>query len=202
MHVANATSSEHSVNRTALVILLLGATIPLSAGAQHEGHVAPHATTSTVPTQAGQDAFAAISEIVGMLAADSSTNWTTVNLEALRQHLIDMNNVVLRASPRVRNIPGGAVFTIEAPEAVRPAVQRMVSMHAVELNRMPEWRASVAVRNSATVLTVVAAEAADSATAQRIRGLGFIGLLATGSHHQAHHLAIAKGQGGGHAAHH
>jgi hypothetical protein len=28
----------------------------------------------------------------------------------------------------------------------------------------------------------------------RIRGLGFIGILVSGSHHQPHHLAIAKGE--------
>jgi len=28
----------------------------------------------------------------------------------------------------------------------------------------------------------------------RIRGLGFIGILVSGSHHQAHHLAMAKGE--------
>ena len=32
------------------------------------------------------------------------------------------------------------------------------------------------------------------ATFQHIRGLGFIGLLASGSHHQPHHLAMAKGE--------
>ena len=29
---------------------------------------------------------------------------------------------------------------------------------------------------------------------QHIRGLGFIGFMASGSHHQAHHLAMAKGE--------
>ena len=28
----------------------------------------------------------------------------------------------------------------------------------------------------------------------RIRGLGFIGLMTVGMHHQAHHLALASGQ--------
>jgi predicted RNA binding protein YcfA (HicA-like mRNA interferase family) len=29
---------------------------------------------------------------------------------------------------------------------------------------------------------------------QHIRGLGFIGILASGSHHQMHHLAVALGE--------
>jgi hypothetical protein len=35
--------------------------------------------------------------------------------------------------------------------------------------------------------------AKDPKEVQRIRGLGFIGILVSGSHHQAHHLAMAKG---------
>jgi hypothetical protein len=38
------------------------------------------------------------------------------------------------------------------------------------------------------------ARADGDATFQHIRGLGFIGLLASGSHHQPHHLAMAKGE--------
>src|SRR5690349_19552961 len=44
---------------------------------------------AAVPTQSGQAAFATISEIVRMLKADPKTDWSRVNIEALRQHLID-----------------------------------------------------------------------------------------------------------------
>jgi hypothetical protein len=37
-------------------------------------------------------------------------------------------------------------------------------------------------------------ELGSSSSFQHIRGLGFIGLLVSGSHHQPHHLAIAKGE--------
>ncbi|MFX5914869.1 hypothetical protein ABTE45_18800, partial [Acinetobacter baumannii] len=50
-----------------------------------------------MPTQPGQSAFAAILEIVALLEADPATDWSKVNIEALRQHLIDMDNVTLRA---------------------------------------------------------------------------------------------------------
>jgi len=36
--------------------------------------------------------------------------------------------------------------------------------------------------------------AADPKEIAHIRGLGFIGLLVSGSHHQLHHLAMAKGE--------
>ena len=41
------------------------------------------------------------------------------------------------------------------------------------------------------VLTVTSS---DPQQVQRIRGLGFIGVMVSGSHHQAHHLAMAKGE--------
>jgi hypothetical protein len=43
-----------------------------------------------LPASSGQDAFGAISEIVRMLKANPRTDWSRVNIEALRQHLIDI----------------------------------------------------------------------------------------------------------------
>ena len=45
----------------------------------------------------GQAAFGAIEEIVQKLEADPATDWSKVNIGALREHLIDMNEVTLRA---------------------------------------------------------------------------------------------------------
>jgi hypothetical protein len=44
-------------------------------------------------------------------------------------------------------------------------------------------------------MTVVARKTSDVNMTNRIRGLGFIGLMTTGAHHQEHHLMIAKGAG-------
>ena len=51
-----------------------------------------------IATQAGQGAFAAIQEVVEILAADPKTDWSKVNIDALRQHLVDMDNVTLSAN--------------------------------------------------------------------------------------------------------
>jgi hypothetical protein len=61
---------------------------------------------STIPTLIGQDAFGAIQEIVQILDADPNTDWSKVDLEALRQHLIDMNEVTLRADAAPKQIDG------------------------------------------------------------------------------------------------
>ena len=71
---------------------------------QHQGmmpmgaHAGMH-TASTAPTMPGQDAFGAIQEIVGILDADPKTDWSKVDLEALRQHLIDMNEITREPMP-------------------------------------------------------------------------------------------------------
>ena len=55
--------------------------------------------TSTTPTMPGQDAFGAIQEIVQILDADPKTDWSKVDLDALRQHLIDMNEITREPMP-------------------------------------------------------------------------------------------------------
>ena len=60
-------------------------------------HGTPALNMGPSVTEGGQAAFAAIQEIVSVLLADPQTDWDKVNIEALRQHLIDMDNVTLRA---------------------------------------------------------------------------------------------------------
>src|SRR6266849_1349046 len=64
-----------------------------------------HATGALVSP--GQDAFGAMAEVVRILEADPATDWSKVDMERLRQHLIDMNEVVLRASVKATPVPGG-----------------------------------------------------------------------------------------------
>lgn len=56
---------------------------------------------------------------------------------------------------------------------------------------MKSWSATAQALPTGTLLRVTSA---DPKKVAHIRGLGFIGLLVSGSHHQLHHLAIAKGE--------
>lgn len=67
---------------------------------------------SAVPTSPGQDAFGAIQEMVRILEADPTTDWSRVNLERLRQRLIDMNEVTLRSSVRSEAVPAGLAMDV------------------------------------------------------------------------------------------
>ena len=76
----------------------------------HASHMAMQTGASGLPTEGGQAAFAAIQQIVATLPADPATNLARVDIQALRRHPIDMDNVTLRASVQSKAIDGGACF--------------------------------------------------------------------------------------------
>ena len=135
--------------------------------------------------------MAALAEIVRLLEADPGTDWSRVDLERVRQHLIDMNEVTLRADVVSEPVDGGLQMVVSGEGRTLSAIQRMVSAHAHELNQMNGWSAGTEPVANGVRLTVTTS---DPKQVAHIRGLGFIGLLVGGSHHQVHHLAIAKGQ--------
>jgi hypothetical protein len=146
---------------------------------------------STTPTLPGQDAFGAIQEVVGILDADPKTDWSKVDLEALRQHLIDMNEVTLRADAAPKQIDGGLEIAVTGSGRTLVAIQRMVPAWAQTMNAHRGWTAKTTSLPDGELLTVTAT---DPKEIEHIRGLGFIGLLVSGSMHQPHHLAMAKGE--------
>jgi hypothetical protein len=154
------------------------------------GHAGMHGASAT-PTLPGQDAFGAIQEIVGILDADPKTDWSKIDLEALRQHLIDMNEVTLKAEASSRQIEGGLEIAITGNGRTLVAIQRMVPTWAQTLNGHEGWATKASNLPTGELLAVTAT---DPKQVQHIRGLGFIGLLASGARHQMHHLMLAKGE--------
>jgi hypothetical protein len=148
-------------------------------------------TSRSIPTMPGQDAFGAIQEIMRVLEADPKTDWSKVDFEGLRQHLIDMNEVTLKADAAAKPIDGGVQIAITGDVRTRAAIQRMVPAHAHELDQLNNWSAKSELLPDGVLLTVTSS---DNREVQHIRGLGFIGLLVTGSHHQPHHLSMARGE--------
>ncbi|KAA0686103.1 hypothetical protein DS837_10345 [Azospirillum brasilense] len=162
--------------------------MPMDHAAHHAE--APTSPSSAVPTMPGQDAFGTIQEIVRILEADPSTDWSKVDIEALRQHLVDMNEVTLNAKAAATPVDGGARHEVTGDGRTLEAIRRMVPAHGHEINGVNGWSAKAEPTANGVVLTVTAVAPKETA---RIRGLGFIGIMAQGSHHQAHHLAMAKG---------
>lgn len=182
--------------RLALIfVLLFSLPVPAQDHAAHMKHMNETARTPVTPPMAapptlpGQDAFGAIQEIEEMLEADPSTDWSKVDIEALRRHLIDMNNVTLAAEVKSEPIDDGMRFVVTGTGPVAESVRRMVISHAATMNGTGDWRFDATPAPTGAVLTVhVPAE-----DAAKLRGLGFIGVMARGMHHQQHHLMIARG---------
>ena len=143
------------------------------------------------PPSRGDDAFAAIAEIVAMLSADPETDWNRVDIDGLRAHLVDMNVLVLGASVRSEPVPDGLRMRVGTAGRPGEAASRMVPAHGPVLAAETGWQSEVTRDGPEIVWTVRGAAAA---AAVRIQALGFFGLMATGDHHRAHHLAMAKGE--------
>jgi hypothetical protein len=129
--------------------------------------------------------------VVGILDADPNTDWSKVDLEALRQHLIDMNELTLKADAAPKQIDGGLEIAVTGDGRTLVAIQRMVPAWAQTMNGQHGWTAKADTLPNGELLTVTAT---DPKEIEHIRGLGFIGLLVSGSMHQPHHLAMAKGE--------
>ncbi len=166
------------------------------ANMDHAAHLAALAScaNTALPTSPGQAAFGAISEVVKLLEADPKTDWSKVNLEALRQHLIDMDDVIMHAVANQRNVAGGIQVDVTGAGRTIAAIRRMTVNHSAMLEQGNDYHASTKEIPGGVRLTVTAKAADDAAVVARIRGLGFAGIMTEGNHHAPHHLAIARGE--------
>lgn len=164
-----------------------------SGHAQGMDHSAVHGAPANASAPAGQAAFAVISDVVKRLKADPATDWSKVNIEALRQHLIDMDDVLMRSAVRSANVAGGVQLDITGTGRVAAAIKRMGAMHAHALSEEGAYVAKAVDIANGVRFTVTAKDSADDKAVARVRGLGFAGLFAEGDHHAMHHMEIARG---------
>jgi hypothetical protein len=142
------------------------------------------------PTMPGQDAFGTIQEVVQILQADPTTDWSKVNIAALRQHLVDMDEVTLRAKAAERVLDNGIEIAVTGEGRTLEAIKRMVPAHVSELREIG-WSAKSEDLSNGVKLTVTASESQPLA---KLKALGFMGIMVQGAHHQPHHLMMAKGE--------
>ncbi|HUX32576.1 MAG TPA: hypothetical protein VMV51_01785 [Gemmatimonadaceae bacterium] len=182
-----------------LMTLACAATLVLARplAAQHEHAMmgaGRDSMTAPVPRQAGQAAFAALQEVVRLLEADPNTDWSKVNLEALRQHLIDMDDVTMRSRIAQRDIPGGFTADVTGTARTVGAIRRMLVAHAHMMNMTAAYHMDAVEIPGGARVTVTAHDPADAAAVTRLRGLGMVGVLVEGDHHPRHHMMLARGQ--------
>jgi len=139
----------------------------------------------------GQSAFDLIKQVVNQLEADPKTNWEQINIAALGQHLTDMNQVMLYADIEMLPVAGGARYIVTGDDRTAEAIQRMVPTHAIEVQREIGWNTETETRQGGVDLTVRSDDVAQMA---KIRGLGFLGFMVQGEHHEDHHLMMVGGK--------
>jgi hypothetical protein len=142
------------------------------------------------PRMPGQGAFGAIQEIVRILEADANTDWSKVNISALREHLIDMDEVTLKAVANERKLDNGLEIAVTGEGRTLDAIKRMVPAHARELVKSG-WSMTAEDLPNGVKLVVTGG---DPQQVVKIKALGFMGIMVQGAHHQLHHLAMAKGE--------
>ena len=158
------------------------------------GEMAPHGMMedeiARQPTMAGQEAFGTIQEIVQILDADPATDWSKVNIAALREHLIDMNEVALHAAAAERALDNGVEIAVTGEGRTLDAIKRMIPAHVQELGRIG-WNARTEDLVNGVKLIVIST---DPKQVTKLKALGFMGIMVQGAHHQRHHLLMAKGE--------
>ena len=154
------------------------------AFAQHSHSGSGHAIDG--PQEAGQSGFAALAEIVAILRDDPETDWSAVDIAALRQHLVDMDLLTTQAVVDAVQRPDGARFEISGTARVLEAIRAMVPAHAPFLAAETNWDVTTEEIDDGVALIV-------DGDAAQIQALGFFGVMTIGAHHQEHHLMLAKG---------
>jgi hypothetical protein len=167
---------------------------PVMQGQMMHGQAGMHggfnAQRLGMPAMPGQDAFGTIQEIVQMLEADPATDWSKVNIAPLREHLIDMNEVTLRAAANERMLDNGIEILVTGEGRTLQAIKRMVPAHVSELSGAG-WNAKSEDLPNGVKLTVTTSDAKQLV---KLKALGFMGIMVQGGHHQPHHLMMAKGE--------
>ena len=142
------------------------------------------------PVMPGQEAFGTIQEIVRILEADPATDWSKVNISTLREHLIDMDEVTMRAAATERALDNGIEIAVTGEGRTLDAIRRMIPAHVHELSQLG-WNAKTEDLPNGVKLTVIST---DARQATKLRALGFMGIMVQGAHHQQHHLMMAKSE--------
>ncbi|MEQ8479936.1 MAG: hypothetical protein RIC18_04695 [Hoeflea sp.] len=174
-----------------LAVLAIGYFVfagPHASEISSNGHMAH--SEATAPREPGQSAFAAVAEIVALLDADPQTDWSKVDIGALRAHLVDMDRLMLDATARATIAGNTATFRVSGSGEVLRAIQAMVPAHGRELDNLVGWQVSSETTSDGALLAITVDNPSEI---ERIRALGFFGLMTIGSHHQPHHLAMARG---------
>lgn len=171
------------------ILLFILSSLPGQLLAQQHHH-----TNAKAPlTMPGNEIFGTIQEVIKKLEADPNTDWSEVDLEALRQHLLDMKAFTEEVSVISQKPVDNGIEIRVKPETERAtgALKRLFKMHPLMLKKEKGWDMDTNQDKDQYIIRVTTK---DNTEIEKIRALGYIGILAEGAHHQLHHWMIATGK--------
>ena len=177
----------------ALLIGVGGTAQAQSPHAHHGDESAAPGEAETVLQAPGASVFGAVQEAIRALEADSTTDWSAVDVDQLRQHLLDMHRVALHVEVEEKSPLDDGVRIRVRPttDEARASLARVLDAHPHMLKQETGWTMAVEEQEATYVLRVTTGEPDE---AEKIQGLGYMGLLAYGTHHQRHHWHLVRGQ--------
>jgi hypothetical protein len=179
-----------------------------NAESQHQGHTdgmkMDHHSMNTVSAdektiteatnllESGTDPFAVIQETISKLEANKNTDWSKVNIEALRKHLVEMEDATLNVTLKQVNVKNGfaAMIFPQTNRAVK-SLFNLLKNHPEQMEKETGW---VMVVNRVDDHFEITVTTKNDKEIDKIRGLGYIGVIAYGDHHKKHHWSMASGE--------
>lgn len=189
-----------ALGRAALASLVVGTIWASPIQAQHQ-HSPPDSVQSStevpedVPLEApGHSIFGAVQEVIRELESRPDTDWSNVNVERLRQHLLDMHRVAQKVTVnKTAPIENGVRLVVQPKTpAARESLRRVLSAHPAMLNEETGWSMKTTSSDKGFIITTTDPNGGQDT--QKIRALGYVGLLSHGAHHQKHHWMIVRGK--------
>ena len=114
---------------------------------------------------------------MALLRDDPESDWEQIDIDALRAHLVGMDNVTV-------------TFELTGDTTIARSVQRMVLAHSPMLQQATSWSVMAEKRPDGATMQV---QLTSNDKMYQITGLGFFGLMTIGAHHQQHHFMIVMG---------
>lgn len=181
---------------TVVSILIAIASLSLLAAEKHGTHssrmshdVAP--SHGSQPTEGGQAQFSAIIEIVSLLEANEETDWSRVDIDGLRSHLLDMDRLIRDTNAKTTTVSDTQIqFTVMGNTESIPSIHRMAAAHSRFIEQSRGWEISSELNEKGATIRITVSE---PETMTHLKALGFYGFMSLDSHHQAHHYQMAMG---------
>lgn len=104
-----------------------------------------------------------------------------------------MHNVALHVRVlETEDIEGGVRLTVRpTSDSARASLRRVLAAHPMMLKREAGWYMDVSADEKDILLIVTDPSGRET---EKIRALGYMGLLAYGAHHQRHHWKLVQGK--------